>query len=207
MEEPCRPNLFERRPKSSRSSQDEPATLERRLSWPRGRMLPVDCTQVTRRRSSERRRSLVRTPESRKWWKFTLRPWDDDQARNWWFASTAIPLLAATMGPLGNVLSIAAIVTSWRMCLVDGVEPAICTWDGTSVLLLDLDGHTYADPHWCYVLNIVSLVMGFVGNLFLLFNFTNRIRYIIALPLTIGLWYAATGIVGQFLTSNVLTPD
>ena len=35
-------------------------------------------------------------------------------ARDWWFASTAIPLLAATTGPLANTLSIAALVTSWR---------------------------------------------------------------------------------------------
>jgi potassium channel subfamily K, other eukaryote len=34
--------------------------------------------------------------------------------RSWWFASTAIPLLAATIGPLANILSIAALVTSWR---------------------------------------------------------------------------------------------
>jgi potassium channel subfamily K len=47
------------------------------------------------------------------------------------------------------------------------------------------------------VLNIASLVCGFVGNLFLLFNFTRRVRYIVALPLTIILWYFATGIVSQ----------
>lgn len=34
--------------------------------------------------------------------------------RDWWFASTAIPLVAATIGPLANVLSIAALVTKWR---------------------------------------------------------------------------------------------
>ena len=47
----------------------------------------------------------------------------------------------------------------------------------------------------CYDLNVVSLIMGFVGNLFLLFNFTGRVRYIIALPVTIIMWYIATGIV------------
>ncbi|GAB7342270.1 hypothetical protein MBLNU457_g0509t2 [Dothideomycetes sp. NU457] len=96
------------------------------------------------------------------WWKFTLRPWDDDQEADWWFASTAIPLIAAALGPLANVLSIAALVK--------------------------------ADLSRCYNLNVVSLVAGFVGNLFLLFNFTGRVRYIIALPVTILMWYAATGI-------------
>lgn len=149
------------------------------------------------------------------WWKFTLRPWDDDQEADWWFASTAIPLIAAALGPLANVLSIAALVTSWRMCLVDGVDPAVCPFDGDgSTLLPDLSGYTYHDPDWydrplhsqaqadlsrCYNLNVVSLVAGFVGNLFLLFNFTGRVRYIIALPVTILMWYIATGIVSAWL--------
>lgn len=98
-------------------------------------------------------------------------------------------------GPLANVLSIAALVSPWRMCLLDGVNAETCPWDGTSELLSDLDGHTFADPHWCYALNAFSLALGFTGNIFLLFNFTNRIRYIIALPFTIVLWYAATGVV------------
>jgi potassium channel subfamily K len=36
------------------------------------------------------------------------------------------------------------------------------------------------------------LICGFLGNLFLLFNFTQRIRYIIALPATIFFWYIAS---------------
>jgi hypothetical protein len=48
--------------------------------------------------SSTRRRSIERTPGQKQWWKFTLRSWDDDQEQDWWFAGTAIPLLAATMG-------------------------------------------------------------------------------------------------------------
>ena len=39
----------------------------------------------------------------------------------WWFASTAIPLLAATIGPMANVTSIAALVSPWRdELLTDG---------------------------------------------------------------------------------------
>lgn len=44
-------------------------------------------------------------------------------------------------------------------------------------------------------LNAVSLGLGFFGNFFLLLNFTRRIRYIVALPVTIISWYFATGIV------------
>lgn len=95
------------------------------------------------------------------------------------------------------------------MCLVDGVNPETCPWDGKSELLSDLDGHPFPDPHWCYKLNIFSLALGFAGNIFLLFNFTNRIRYIIALPCTIILWYLATGVVSTSkrrpLKSSMLT--
>ena len=56
-----------------------------------------------------------------------------------------------------------------------------------------------ADIARCIALNATSLVLGVIGNVFLLFNFTQRIRYIIALPMTIILWYFATGIVGTFI--------
>ncbi|KAH0264346.1 voltage-gated potassium channel, partial [Aureobasidium melanogenum] len=184
-------------------SKDQNTTSDRRPSW-RGRGLE---SPDLRRKSSERRRSIEKAPNRKHWWKFTLRSWDDDQEQDWWFAGTAIPLLAATMGPLANVLSIAALVTSWRMCLVDGVNPETCPWDGKSELLTDLEGHPFADPHWCYKLNIFSLALGFAGNIFLLFNFTNRIRYIIALPCTIILWYLATGVlIGIEASMNQYVP-
>ncbi|MCJ1286289.1 Potassium channel [Xylographa opegraphella] len=118
----------------------------------------------------------------REFWKFHMRGADDDEEQDWWFASTAIPLLAATIGPLANVLSIAALITSWRNNY-DTDYPGI---DDASI--------GYADPHWCIALNAASLFCGFIGNVFLLFNFTRRIRYIVALPMTIILWYFATGI-------------
>ena len=121
-----------------------------------------------RRKSHARKRrrsSLVlhRTTTGKKWWKFTLRPWDDDEYQDWWFAGTAIPLLAATIGPLANVFSIAALVTYWRMCLVRGVDglsdAAQCVYDGNAdTLLHSLYGHPFKDPSWCIHLNIGSLV-------------------------------------------------
>lgn len=42
-------------------------------------------------------------------------------------------------------------------------------------------------------MNVASLICGFLGNLFLLLNFTQRIRYIIALPATILFWYLSSG--------------
>jgi hypothetical protein len=91
-------------------------------------------------------------------------------------------LLAATLGPLANVSSIAALVTSWRQKnYIDGVS------------LPDFRGVPYTDPRWCYWINVASLICGFLGNFFLLLNFTQRIRYIIALPATIVFWYLSSG--------------
>lgn len=171
----------------------------------------------SRRPSSSRRRSsfLLQRQNTnngggKHFWKFHLRDWDDDDEQDWWFASTAIPLLAATIGPLANVLSIAALVTSWRMCLVDipsSQDAAACAWDGESDLLPQLSGQDFADPRWCYWLNVVSLIVGFIGNFFLLCNFTNRIRYIVALPVTIACWYIATGIlIGITASMQIYVP-
>ncbi|KAK0129152.1 Potassium channel [Cadophora gregata] len=117
--------------------------------------------------------------------KFKLRGKTDDLPQDWWFASTAIPLLAATIGPLANVLSIAALVSKWRVKLPD---------NGQLPGGLDALGTNIPDPKWEIILNAISLGCGFFGNFCLLLNFTQRIRYIIALPATIISWYFATGI-------------
>lgn len=55
-------------------------------------------------------------------------------------------------------------------------------------------------------LNAVSLFWGVVGNIFLLFNFTQVVRYIIALPVTVVAWFLATGIVSDPSTRINLGP-
>lgn len=131
----------------------------------------------------------------RKIWKIHMRPDDDDEDQDWWFASTAIPLLAATIGPLANVMSIAALVTRWR----NDYSPDHPGVDSLSTGI--------ADPKWCLALNGASLACGFVGNMFLMFNFTRRVRYIVALPMTIILWYFATGILmGITISMNEFVP-
>lgn len=52
-------------------------------------------------------------------------------------------------------------------------------------------------------MNAVSLFWGVVGNMFLLLNFTQTVRYIIALPVTIVSWLLATGIVGERDSPNL----
>lgn len=123
---------------------------------------------------------------------FRMRPPDDDEPEDWWFASTAIPLLAATLGPLANVLSIASIVSTWRV-RYDPTQPG--NQDAATAI---------EDPHWEIVLNGVSLGCGFAGNLFLLFNFTRAVRYIVALPASIFLWYLATGLLTGTLARMVV---
>ena len=96
---------------------------------------------------------------------------------------------------MANVLSIAALVTSWRQTY-DPAQPGIQD-----------SANFYADPDWCINLNATSLALGFMGNFFLLCNFTRRIRYIIALPLTIVFWFVATGILGGItIAMNVYVP-
>ena len=127
---------------------------------------------------------------------------DDEREEDWWFASTGIPLIAATVAPLANVLSIAALVVSWRMSLVPGGKDAGPSWNGDpSTLVQELTGDGFPDPAYCYDMNAVSLVCGFLGNLFLLANFTNRIRYIIVLPASIICWYLSTGLLMAGLIS------
>lgn len=63
----------------------------------------------------------------------------DDMPQKWWFASTAIPLLSATIGPLANVLSIAALVSKWRDRLPNNGQLP----EGS-----DVYGTGIADPKW-----------------------------------------------------------
>jgi potassium channel subfamily K len=63
--------------------------------------------------------------------------WKDGEESDWWFASTGIPLLAATLGPLANVSSIAALVTPWRQTNIINGEK-----------ISDFNGVPFSDPKW-----------------------------------------------------------
>jgi potassium channel subfamily K, other eukaryote len=129
--------------------------------------------------------------------KLKLRAAEDDLPTDWWFASTAIPLISSTLLPLANLLSIAGLVVYWRNDVTDFDEPTLR--ESTSL--------GYPDPQWCYNLNVASLVCGFLSNIFLLFNFTKRVRYIVALPATIILCYVASGIlIGLTASMAVYVP-
>lgn len=80
-----------------------------------------------------------------------------------------------------------------RICIL----LALATLVGEEKRLHKKAGQTVLNRIRCVSLNALSLVCGLGGNIFLLFNFTRRVRYIIALPMTIILWYFATFIVSQ----------
>ncbi|KAJ5246622.1 hypothetical protein N7468_001605 [Penicillium chermesinum] len=115
---------------------------------------------------------------------FQMRPPEDDEPQSWWIASTAIPLVAAAAGPLANVMSIVALVMPWRSRIISRSTGPAGNWVQEG----------YDDPHWSTGMNAASLVCGVVGNIFLLLNFTQAVRYIIALPVTIILWFLAPAI-------------
>ncbi|KFY36538.1 hypothetical protein V495_07802 [Pseudogymnoascus sp. VKM F-4514 (FW-929)] len=134
----------------------------------------------------------------KKWGRFKLRDKDDDLPQSWWFASTAIPLLAATIGPLANLLSIAGLVSKWRVKLPN---------NGKLPEGADDNGITIQDPEWEIILNGLSLAFGFIGNFFLLCNFTRRVRYIIALPATVILWFLSSAILISIIVAmSILNP-
>jgi potassium channel subfamily K len=78
---------------------------------------------------------------------------------------------------------------------------------------LESEGRPIKDPHWLIALNVVSLVSALIANLVLLFNFAQRIRYSLAQPITIILWYfsgfiliALLGVTPHLESQNAQTP-
>ncbi|KAF3909757.1 hypothetical protein AA313_de0209991 [Arthrobotrys entomopaga] len=111
----------------------------------------------------------------------------------WWFAAKGIPLVAATVGPLANLTSVAALVSSWRANLPT---------DGPNAFDQRHD-IPFADPKWVTNINAASLIFGFIGNFFLMCNYSRRIRYKIAMPVTILGWYIAFGLLSSILIALV----
>ncbi|KAJ2897566.1 Outward-rectifier potassium channel TOK1 [Zalerion maritima] len=102
---------------------------------------------------------------------------DDAHLRpsRWWFASSAFPMIAGTLGPVASAFSICALVRPWRQYLPPGTEI-------TAAPFMD-------DPVWLLVVNAIQLAMAIVSNIFLLLNMTRRVRFSIAQPVTIVGWY------------------
>ncbi|EDU49906.1 potassium channel isoform 2A [Pyrenophora tritici-repentis] len=107
---------------------------------------------------------------------------EDEQAEReerhqWWFASTASPLIAGTFGPMANAFSICALVEKWRVFIPFGADEG----HGTKI----------EDPTWLIAVNSVSLVFALSANISLLLNMSRRLSFAIAQPITIIGFYLA----------------
>ncbi|KKY21340.1 putative potassium channel [Phaeomoniella chlamydospora] len=96
----------------------------------------------------------------------------------YWIASTAIPLIAGTFGPMANAFNICAIIQNWRVSVPAG---------GT-----EEHGIAIADPQWALAINGLSLASALIANMALLFNMARRIPFSVAQPITILGFYAAS---------------
>ncbi|KAF7560306.1 hypothetical protein G7046_g3851 [Stylonectria norvegica] len=93
----------------------------------------------------------------------------------WWFASSAFPMIAGTLGPVASAFSICALVRPWRQRLVGGANPQEAPFS--------------PDEIWLTVVNAAQLAIAIVSNVFLLLNMAKRVRFSIAQPITIVGWY------------------
>ncbi|KAK4454008.1 outward-rectifier potassium channel TOK1 [Podospora aff. communis PSN243] len=96
----------------------------------------------------------------------------------WWYASSAFPLVAATLGPVASSFSICALVKPWRQYYPPNTN-------------ID-DAAFVPDPAWLTIINGIQLLVAIIANLALLLNMTRRLRFAIAQPITIVGWYISS---------------
>ncbi|KAK3349372.1 hypothetical protein B0T25DRAFT_457229 [Lasiosphaeria hispida] len=95
----------------------------------------------------------------------------------WWFASSAFPMIAGTLGPVASAFSICALVKPWRQYYPPGTDVDMAEF--------------IVDPPWLTAINAVQLAIAIAANLALLLNMTRRLRFSIAQPVTIVGWYVS----------------
>ncbi|CAH0048373.1 unnamed protein product [Clonostachys solani] len=93
----------------------------------------------------------------------------------WWFASSAFPMIAGTLGPVASAFSICALVVPWRQRLAPGQNITTASY--------------IHDPPWLLAINAIQLALALVANVFLLLNMARRVRFGIAQPITMLGWY------------------
>ncbi|GMG00413.1 unnamed protein product [[Candida] boidinii] len=90
----------------------------------------------------------------------------------WFLASSYMPLLAGCIGPLSNLLSIGALVSSWKTSKENPLE-----WE--------------SDESWVYTVNSISVFFGLASNFSLLLNFRKVLRYRFTQAVSIWGWLLA----------------
>lgn len=112
----------------------------------------------------------------------------------WWFASSAFPLIAGTLGPVANAFSICALVRPWRQKFPPGsdldkaqfiTDPIWCVVLST---LSRLERRMLISPSRLTVVNAIQVFMAVIANLVLLLNMARKIRFSVAQPITIVTW-------------------
>ncbi|MCJ1312109.1 Potassium channel [Agyrium rufum] len=114
----------------------------------------------------------------------------------WWFASTAFPLIAGTLGPMASAFNVCALAEHWRVNIPPGG--------------VEEHGIDVPDPPWLLAVNAVSLILAVFANIALLFNMAKRLPFRIAQPITIAGWYASSfiliGLLGA-VTTGLKLPE
>ncbi|KAK2049760.1 ion channel protein [Colletotrichum somersetense] len=95
----------------------------------------------------------------------------------WWFASSAFPMIAGTLGPVASAFSICALVRPWRQHYPPGTDIASAAF--------------VKDPKWLIIVNAIQLIIAIISNIFLLLNMARRVRFSLAQPITIAGWYVS----------------
>lgn len=101
----------------------------------------------------------------------------------WLLISSFFPLVAACLAPLGNLISLVGLLEHWR------VERAT--------------GNAVRDVRHVFALNVTSFVLGIVGNISLLINFSGKMKYLVTQSVSIFCWIlAASFLLVAVLISN-----
>ncbi|QKX54646.1 uncharacterized protein TRUGW13939_01734 [Talaromyces rugulosus] len=112
------------------------------------------------------------------------------QPVKWWYASTEIPLIAATIGPMASAFNICSLADRWRQITQPGKSPV------DSI-------HTLADPTRVVAMNSASLAAALVANFCLLMTMTKRMPFNIAQPIVIVGWYLSSVLLAVVLITTL----
>lgn len=101
----------------------------------------------------------------------------------WLLISSFFPLVAACIAPLGNLISLIGLVEHWRVDIATG--------------------QFVKDVNHVFALNVSSFVVGIIGNISLLMNFSGKMRYLVTQSVSIFCWVvAATFLLIAVLLTN-----
>lgn len=91
----------------------------------------------------------------------------------WLFISAYFPVIAACIAPLGNLISLIGLLEHWQL-------------DPESL-------KTVSDNQAVFALNVLGFILGIIGNISLLMNFSGRLHYLLAQCVLVTCFVVATG--------------